>query len=154
MSKMLRSMWVVCIKCSGRFKEGDALIHQGVWLCLKCQPNIFSNIKESNEEINKITDESIKKSFDHANSEWRGMALDSLEQICLTHVTFTVNDVRDLVKWSHLKTHDNRAMGGVIKRGVANKWMEATGKTIPSLVGHKVHIQIWKSLIIKKKENE
>lgn len=153
MNKKRIILWKVCTKCpiKTRINVSEGAVHNGEFICFKCQPDMFSQAKkESYPEIVKVTDEAIERGYSHADSEWRAMALDCLHHICLNNETFTVNDVRDIVKMSSLKTQDNRAMGGVIKRGVANKWMEATGKTIPSLVGHKVHIQIWKSLIVKK----
>lgn len=100
--------------------------------------------------MNKATEAGIEQSFDNAHNEWRSMALECLRVICTTRETFTVNDVRDLVKLSPLKTHDNRAMGGVMVTGRKNGWLLPTGQSIPSIVGHKVHIQVWKSLIYKK----
>lgn len=109
------------------------------------QTNLFDHIA-----IQKATEAGIKKGYDNAHTEWRTMALSCLYKICNTMPEFTVNDVRDLVEKYLIKTHDNRAMGGVIKTGQKMGWFEPTGRSIPSLVGHKVHIQIWKSLIYKK----
>jgi hypothetical protein len=101
-------------------------------------------------EMNRVTEEGIEKGFDNANEEWRAMALNCLYNLCLARETFTVNELRDIVKRSPLKTHDNRAMGGVMATGKKEGWLTPTGQTIPSVVGHKVHIQIWKSLLYKK----
>lgn len=100
--------------------------------------------------MDKATNRAIEQGFDNAHDAWRAMALECLQQICLTKETFTVNEVRELVSLSDLKTHDNRAMGGVMVTGKGKGWLAPTGQSIPSVVGHKVHIQIWKSLIYKK----
>lgn len=105
---------------------------------------------QDKEEMNVVTRKGIERSIDHAHEEWRNMALRCLHEVCINNEFFTVNDVRDIVKTSHLKTHDNRAMGGVMVTGKKEGWLVPTGKTIPSVVGHKVHIQIWKSLLYKK----
>ncbi len=102
-------------------------------------------------EMHKVTTEAVKRSYDHADDEWRAMALDCVKHVAQRHETFTVNDVRDLVQLSHLKTHDNRAMGGVMKTAQRIGYIAPTGESIPSVVGHKVPIQIWKSLIYQPK---
>lgn len=105
--------------------------------------------QEDRVRMNEATTRAIEQGFDNAHDAWRAMALECLQQICLSKAEFTVNEVRDLVKLSDLKTHDNRAMGGVMVTGKSKGWLMPTGRSIPSVVGHKVHIQIWKSLIFK-----
>ena len=63
-----------------------------------------------------------------------------------------MNDVRDMVKLSHLTTHDNRAMGGIVSTALKEEWIEYTGKSILSHVGHKSPLQIWRSRIYKPKK--
>lgn len=106
---------------------------------------------EDRIRMREATDRAVAQGFENAHDAWRAMALECLQQICLTKAEFTVNDVRDLVQLSDLKTHDNRAMGGVMVTGKRNGWLMPTGRSIPSVVGHKVHIQIWKSLIYRGK---
>lgn len=113
----------------------------------KTEPKRFEVDREKMEEV---TEKGIEQGFENAHEEWRAMALDCLHKVCLSYDTFTVNDVRALVERSPLKTHDNRAMGGIIKTGQREGWLAPTGESIPSVVGHKVHIQIWKSLIYKQ----
>lgn len=107
--------------------------------------------QEDRVRMNEATTRAIEQGFDNAHDAWRAMALECLQQICLSKAEFTVNEVRDLVKFSDLKTHDNRAMGGVMVTGKSKGWLMPTGRSIPSVVGHKVHIQVWKSLIFKGK---
>lgn len=107
------------------------------------------NSQEDIIRMNEATKRAVEQGFDNAHDAWRAMALECVQQICLTKESFTVNDVRDLVKMSDLKTHDNRAMGGVMVTAKGRGWLVPTGKSIPSVVGHKTHIQVWKSLIFK-----
>jgi len=95
----------------------------------------------------KETDRAIERGWDAAHTKWRQMALEILCQTCLTTQTFTVNDFRDKIKKSGIHTHDNRAMGGLMVTGKKYGWLETTGRSIPSVVGHKVPIQIWQSKI-------
>lgn len=107
--------------------------------------------QEDRVRMNEATARAVEQGYDNAHDAWRAMALECVQQICLTKETFTVNDVRDLVKLSDLKTHDNRAMGGVMVTAKGRGWLLPTGQSIPSVVGHKTHIQVWKSLIFKGK---
>lgn len=110
----------------------------------------FNQTNEQRAEMLQRTDEGINNSFINAHDKWRFCALECLKEVALSKERFTVDDVRSLVSMSGLHTHDNRAMGGVIKTGVKNGWIIATGQTVPSVVGHKIPMQIWKSLIVKE----
>lgn len=99
--------------------------------------------------IRKETDAAIEKGLDATRAEWRAMALQELHKVCKSKATFTVNDVRDAVLASNIKTHDNRAMGGVMQMAKRLGWIAPSGQSIPSRVGHLVHIQIWRSLLYK-----
>ena len=80
--------------------------------------NLNRNVSEvDREKMEEVTEKGIEQGFENAHEEWRAMALDCLHKVCLSYDTFTVNDVRALVERSPLKTHDNRAMGGIIKTG-------------------------------------
>ena len=102
-------------------------------------------------EIRRLTDDALARGLEHSVAEWRMMALEALYSVARTKERFTVNDVRPIVDASPIKTHDKRAMGGVIAMGRKLGWIEATGEAIPSKVGHMVPIQIWKSKIIELK---
>lgn len=99
--------------------------------------------------IQQVTDRAIDIGHRNADREWKEMALECVKIICLERETFTMNDVRWLIKQSPIKTHDNRAVGGVIKRAVRLNWIKATGKSIMSRVGHKSLLQVWKSNLYK-----
>jgi hypothetical protein len=103
-------------------------------------------------EIQKITNQAIDEGYVGANLAWKEMAHNCLKRICLARETFTMNDLRDLVRQSPIKTHDNRAMGGVMKWARKMGMVEATGATIVSKVGHKSPLQVWRSNIYKPKE--
>lgn len=109
--------------------------------------NNFTQSPEEIKEIQDVTNKSIEQSIENAHNEWRNYAIGCLKAVCEAEVTFTVEDVRSLVKLGGLKTHDNRAMGGIMKTGLARGWFVPTGMSIPSKVGHKSPIQIWQSLL-------
>lgn len=101
------------------------------------------------DEIHAVTNEAIDRGIDHAEQRWRNMADEALFFIAKNNHTFTVNDVRAITERSPIKTHDKRAMGGVIRRGMKNGWIKKTGEEIPSKQGHGVAIQIWESVIFQ-----
>ena len=104
------------------------------------------------QSIQQVTDQAIDRSYKNAENDWKIMALECVRQVCLRQQTFTMNDVRWLVNASPIKTHDNRAMGGVMRTASKLKWIIPTGQSIVSKVGHKSPLQIWKSLLYKDKE--
>lgn len=103
------------------------------------------------KEIQKITDQAIDEAYAGANMAWKKMAFECLKKICETKQTFTMNDLRELVNQSPIKTSDNRAMGGVVKTARKAGLIVPTGSSIVSKVGHKSPLQIWKSTIYKPK---
>ena len=105
-------------------------------------------------QIDKIVADAIAKGYDHAKADWRGMALGVLLEVCKTEETFTANDLSKEIMKSPIKTHDNRAIGGVIKTGQGLGWLKPTGNRTPSYFGHKVAIQVWESLLYKKPATE
>ena len=110
----------------------------------------MENYTQSPEEIKEIidiTNKAIDVSITNAHEDWRNYAIECLKTICLAKETFTVAEVRDLVKLGSVKTHDNRAMGGIMRTGLSNGWITPTGMSIPSKIGHKSPIQIWRSKI-------
>lgn len=100
------------------------------------------------------TNKAIERGYDRAKAEWRTMALQCVYDICLSMPTFTVNDFRAKVRESPIKTHDNRAMGGIMSTARKMGWIDRTGDEIPSRVGHMIPIQIWKSLIYNRRDSQ
>jgi len=105
------------------------------------------------DTVKKDADKAISKSFRGSNPEWRETSLQNLKRFCEYTETFSMNDFRDFnLHENSYHTHDNRAIGGVIKSAQTLGWVKPTGDTVYSRVGHKTRIQIWKSLIFKKSE--
>jgi len=96
------------------------------------------------DSIGEITDDAIEQCYQASDPEWRKVALDIVRQMCYEKQYFTVNDFRKNLKG---KTHDNRAVGGLMRTAQAEKWCRPTGNTIQSKVGHKSLLQIWESRI-------
>lgn len=113
------------------------------------QEQLDEQFKDSPEEIRDVTEKAIERGLYFANPEWKNMALSCVEAVCLKKATFTTNDVRWLVEASPIKTHDKRAMGGIMKKAEKLGWIVQTGLTVRSKVGHGVPLQIWKSKLFK-----
>ena len=93
------------------------------------------------------TDDSIDEGFQNSDPNWRRMALVVVQETCENMQFFTANDFRSRLKQSGIETHDNRAVGGLMRTAKANKWCINTGNVIQSKVGHRSPLQIWKSLL-------
>lgn len=117
------------------------------------QNNLFTPTAEYVEEMNTQTEDAIERAYKHAPDEWRKYALQCVEAVAKRNEEFTVNEVRSLIKAGIYKTHDNRALGGVMKTAQRLGIIEPTGNTIPSVVGHRTPIQIWRSRIFNKTGN-
>lgn len=102
-------------------------------------------IEDDPSDIREVTDKAIGRGYKNANKEWKEMALACVRTVCENRHQFTMNDVRGLIDISPIKTHDKRAIGGIIKKAKKLKWIEPTGQSIMSKVGHKSPLQIWRS---------
>lgn len=112
--------------------------------------DLFHQSPEDLREIKNENDKTIQKGIDHAHEEWRGMVLGCVKEVALTMEKFMMNNVRKMVEKSPLKTHDNRAVAGVMKSAQRLGWIKLSGDAIVSKVGHGTRLQIWQSLIIKR----
>ncbi len=101
----------------------------------------------------KETDAGIEKAYTHANPEWVQMALDVVYRACVRLPEWSVNDIRDEINASEIKTHSNYAMGGIIGAAKKNGWITQARsvvgepKKVLNTAGHLTTIQVWKSLI-------
>lgn len=101
------------------------------------------------QKIQIETDLAIKRGWDSTRSQWRTMALKILCEVCLEKREFTVNDFRNMILNSGIVTHDNRAMGGLMATAKKWGWIKSIN-SIPSRVGHKTPIQVWRSCIYQE----
>jgi len=109
------------------------------------------------DELNKIrqdTDIAIKEGWDRTKIEWRKATLKIIYVLCSQEPTITANDFTEIIKAMPLKTHDNRAIGGVVRIAQKFKWIVKTGEEEISKAGHLSKIQVWKSLLFGKVKDE
>lgn len=90
------------------------------------------------------TEEAIERGFGNASDSWKESALKAIHEICINQKSFTADDVRHLV---NEKTHDPRAMGGVIRTAKKNGWCKPSGFYEASKFTHGHIHQVWLSLV-------
>lgn len=100
---------------------------------------------ENVEQIRRDTEAAIATGSDHANSAWKEAALKVLEDMLLVNEYVTANDFTKAIKGMAIKTHDNRAIAGVVMRARKMGWIEKTGETRSSKAGHLSRVQVWHS---------
>jgi hypothetical protein len=101
-------------------------------------------------KIVQATNSAIKKGLSRTEIDWRESAYKIIYELCVTKRELTANDFTGRIKDMDVKTHDNRAIGGLVRTAQAFGWIGKTGEVEVSKAGHLSRIQIWKSLIFGK----
>lgn len=104
------------------------------------------------QEVKKETEEAIEQGFNASKEAWRAMALGVIKEAALKQPRLSVNDIRPQIDVSKVKTHDKRALGGVMKAAQALGWIAPTGMFIAALNGHLRPQQLWDSKLYKTPE--
>ena len=103
--------------------------------------------------INQITDEAIERAKKHANKEWLSNAIRLGEALAYETERFTSDDLWfAMERWCpDLSTHDNRAMGVVMRQLKYHKIIRATTLYTQSrrVSRHSAPIRIWMSRVVK-----
>ena len=92
-----------------------------------------------------IINEAIQRADDNADKEWKEEATKMLYELCLRKREITVDDLRDVL--TH-HTHNNSALGAIMRFGARANWTQMSGyakSTDPKK--HKRIIAVWTSLI-------
>lgn len=72
--------------------------------------------------------DALQRVEEHADADWKDAARFALQQLAATGREFTSDDVRDAIP-SHITTHEMRALGPVMRAGVQDGLVVATGWT-------------------------
>lgn len=110
------------------------------------------NNDEIKAQIEADTIRGIARGWDAASSEWRKMALMTLCDVALKQKTLSVNDFRDAVKSSEIKTHNYAALGGLMVTARGFGWIKTVGSE-PSPASHHGNVRLWESLIYQEKSS-
>jgi hypothetical protein len=97
----------------------------------------------------ELRDAALAQVEANANAEWFEVAIDSVRQIAVDNHFFTTDDVWDYLNkhWSHLSTHNNSAMGAVMRTASKRGIVSATDRYLESKrpSSHARPIRVWKS---------
>ena len=97
----------------------------------------------------ELRDAALEQVEANANAEWFEVAIDSVRQLATENKYFTTDEVWCYLKkhWSQLSTHNNSAMGAVMrtasKRGIVSATDRFSESKRPS--SHARPIRVWKS---------
>lgn len=108
--------------------------------------------KKQVTNMKAATEEGIERGTANANEDWKEMALECVRVVATKQQTFTVNEVREMVEKSPIKTHSLLALGGVMRKANNLGWIEGTDERAPSLVTHGSLVQVWRSRLYKPEE--
>lgn len=95
-------------------------------------------------------DEGIKQVEENANLVWLKCAANHVHRTAKNYPEFTTDLIWSWMDLAGLTTHDNRAMGAVMKKAQAEGWIEPTDRVVKSTrpVCHSRPIRVWRSKLI------
>jgi len=90
----------------------------------------------------------VDQAGENANARWMSIAYEAGCMVAETLSEFTTDDIWRVLDEEGVKTHDNRAMGAVIKNLKHDGWCRPTMRFVPStrISRHGAPIRRWKSL--------
>ena len=98
-------------------------------------------------------EEGMKRAEAHANVDWKDAAERRLIRLTKNKRFFTSDDILSYLDNKEIKTHDNRALGGIMNRWVRQGYISPIGfqnSSRPSRHGGTV--RLWKSNLYKREE--
>ena len=107
------------------------------------QPSLFDYDRE---KARTSREQAIKTAGDHADTDWKEIAYEAVLRTARDLDSFIVDEV-----WKRMprgfSTHENRAMGAVIRRAVSKGVISKTSHYIPSTKtsSHGAMRVVWKS---------
>ena len=97
-----------------------------------------------------LTQQAINQVEENANQQWMDEALEVVKRLSKTFNLFTTDDVWNWMQYLHpdSETHDNRAMGAVMRKAARGKLCIPTDKYIKSTRTscHHRPIRVWKGI--------
>lgn len=99
-----------------------------------------------------LRDEAIDQVEEHAQEEWKKAAYNVVVYIAKHRVEFTTDAVWSLLDRISFVTHENRAMGAIMRRAANRGVCVRTDRTTQSVRPecHRRPIRIWRSLMCQK----
>ena len=113
------------------------------WVCYRCGHYLHPGAQARDEAMQQVDD--------HADTSWKGKALAAVLHIAEHGDEVTTDEVwAALEKWyPHLRTHEPRAMGPVMRRAAGLGLIERTERTTLSVrpENHRRPVRVWRSLV-------
>lgn len=97
-----------------------------------------------------LRDEAIERVKIHADGTWRAAAVRAVKLLAQQRETFTADDALEIVTVAGYTTHDNRAMGSVMRQCQGYGYITPTDQFTASTNKrkHASPTRVWRSLII------
>jgi len=93
-------------------------------------PDLFSSLAiQSNQgdlSTKEITEEAINRVEEHADPCWKKKVIDIIQDICTRKQFFSADDIAERMEQEEETTHDNSALGAMIKK------VEKMGLCVPN----------------------
>lgn len=106
-------------------------------------------------EATRLTEAAIKQAEENADTEWQKLAWQTLKTVAESRPEFTTDQLWAILDtYPNIKTHEPRAMGGIMRRAIKHGWVQKTGRYVETNrpIAHKKPIAVWKSLAYKDPE--
>jgi hypothetical protein len=117
------------------------------------QTSLFSALAiKSNQgdfSVQEITEEAVKRSYDHADKDWKRKVIEVIQDICTRQQFFSADDIQDRMEREEERTHDNSALGAMIKKVEKMGLCKPSGYTKSKRKGrHSGVLVLWRSNVI------
>jgi len=95
-----------------------------------------------------VTEEAIARAEQNAAADWQAAARHAVERCAHFKPEFTSDDVWDVLSTRPEFTHDNRALGAIMRRAASDGLIAKTDRTQPSrrTECHGRDVRIWRAL--------
>ena len=106
-------------------------------------------------EATKATEQAIREAEIHASTQWNKLAWEALKSVATETAEFTTDDLWAILdRYPNITTHEPRAMGAIMRKGVKHRWIEKTGRYIETArpIAHKKPIAVWRSLAFRSEQ--
>jgi hypothetical protein len=110
---------------------------------------LASRSEGQTEERTKSKAEGMDRAERNADPLWKAAALQVVHDICSECPTFTADDVLERLESLEVETHDNRALGAVMRSCARLGLCQLTDRVQPSRIKirHCRPVAVWRSLI-------
>jgi hypothetical protein len=106
---------------------------------------LFDPDHPTREDARRARDEALEQVEEHAEPDWKTLALDAVRRTCEARATFIADDVWTVGGLT--STREDRALGPVFLKAARNGWCVKTDRVRPSVRSHLSGKPVWLSLL-------